>query len=128
MNEDQYANPQRYYYNDFYPQKRYEAEKYNYAQKLYEYEKSDRDMAEQEQLTRELEASFYERLRQITNFETRKVIVFTYEQKMNMKNFTLDEIIRLTDALSLSIGNPDERVAFDNIVRNWRDDRIKEIK
>lgn len=89
----------------------------------YEFEKAQREKKLQDRL-------FYERMRDLANIEKHlePKIPLTYDQKMEKKIFTLSEIIRLTDALSLSISSPEERITFDNIVRNWRDDKIKDIK
>lgn len=109
----------------------HDVEKYEQTRERHRYEEEKRKAyAEQQEyrLQQQIDNNFYERLRHLVDIKQKEPKVLTYEEKMNMKNFSLAEIIRLTDALSLSISNSDEREAFDTIVKNWRDDRIKEIK
>jgi len=48
----------------------------------------------------------------------------TQEQKMNQSKFSLSEIERLVEALSLSIGDVEDRLSFDKIFTNWKNDRL----
>lgn len=101
----------------------------NWERDREEYEKVRRDR-EREYMMKMMEAKqddYYQRLLQLTEAVSVKKEL-TYEDKMNMKKFTLNDIISLTDALSLSISDPEERASFDTIVRNWRDDKLKEIR
>lgn len=107
-------------YSMFYDEERYERERNNHYKQV-------RELERQQELDRLIYARA-QHLVGIEHSELKKPKPLTYDEKMNKKILSLSEIVRLTDALSLSITNEEERTSFDTIVRNWRDDRLKEIK
>jgi len=52
----------------------------------------------------------------------------TRKDLMEKNILSLNDVQRLTDALSLCIGNVENRESFDTIVKNWIDDQIEELK
>lgn len=118
MNEDYYNGVPLYdAYNRNRLLDRYDRERF----------KVERERQEYQELIRQRERDLYDHF-YAAEAEKEKVKELTHEDKMNMKKFSLNDIVALVDALSLSISSPEERTAFDVIVRNWRDDKIKEIK
>jgi hypothetical protein len=103
-------------------------DKYNqyadyYQQKRYEYDRAEKQSVSQEQM-HELSRQIAE---MVNDMKKKMIPTKTHEEKMNEKIFSLNDICALIDALSLGISDPAEREALDKMVRNWRDDRLKEI-